>query len=62
VQRSFDPTKGARLPQIEQKLLKNDIKAQRWELEALIRGTKISFGDVMIHHHPLMDWQEFYDD
>jgi len=75
-QRSFDPTKGrdvapsarltaeerARLPQIEQELLKNDIKAQRWELEALTRGAKISFGDVVIHHPPLMDWQEFYDD
>lgn len=75
-QRSFDPTKGrdvapsarltpeerARLPQIEQELLKHDIKAQRWELEALTRGAKISFGDVVIHHPPLMDWQEFYDD
>jgi hypothetical protein len=75
-QRSFDPTTGrdvapsarltpeerARLPQIEQELLKHDIKAQRWELEALTRGAKISFGDVVIHHPLLMDWQEFYDD
>ncbi|MBF7980475.1 MULTISPECIES: replication endonuclease [Rahnella] len=75
-QRSFDPTKGrdvapsarltaeerARLPRIEQELLKKDIKAQRWELEALTRGAKISFGDVVIHHPPLMDWQEFYED
>ena len=49
----------ARLPQIEQELLKSDIKAQRWELEALSRGAKMSFGDQVMHFGLLPEWIEF---
>lgn len=73
-QRSFDPTKRCvaapsarltpqerdRLPQIQQELLKHDIRPEKWELEALVRGAKITFGDVEIQYPPLQDWAEFY--
>lgn len=73
-QRSFDPTKRRvsapsarltpqerdRLPQIQQELLKHDIRPEKWELEALVRGAKITFGDVEIQYPPLQDWAEFY--
>jgi hypothetical protein len=73
-QRSFDPTKRRvaapsarltpqerdRLPQIQQELLKHDITPEKWELEALVRGAKITFGDVEIQYPPLQDWAEFY--
>jgi len=73
-QRSFDPTKGrnvaasarltpeerARLPQIELELLKSDIKAQRWELEALTRGAHFRFGNINMHFEAVEDWDEFY--
>jgi len=73
-QRSFDPTKRRvaapsarltpqerdRLPQIQQELLKQDIRPEKWELEALVRGAKITFGDVEIQYPPLQDWAEFY--
>ncbi|RJT37440.1 replication endonuclease [Rahnella woolbedingensis] len=72
-QRSFDPTKGrdvapsarmtteerARLPKIERELMKNNITAERWELEALSRGAKVSFGDLVMSFEPLPDWAEF---
>jgi hypothetical protein len=72
-QRSFDPTKGrdvapsarltteerARLPEIERALMKHNITAERWELEALSRGAKISFGDLVMCFEPLPDWAEF---
>ncbi|MCS3425897.1 hypothetical protein M2403_004530 [Rahnella sp. BIGb0603] len=72
-QRSFDPTKGrdiapsarltteerARLPQIESELRKHSIIAERWELEALSRGAKFSFGDQVMSFEPLPDWAEF---
>ncbi len=72
-QRSFDPTKGrdiapsarlsteerARLPQIESELRKHSIMAERWELEALSRGAKFSFGDQVMSFEPLPDWAEF---
>lgn len=72
-QRSFDPTKGrdvtpsarltaeerARLPQIERELMKHNITAERWELEALSRGAKISFGELVMSFEPLPDWAEF---
>ena len=72
-QRSFDPIKGrdvapsarltteerAQIPQIEQELLKHDIKAERWELEAPGRGAKISFGGLVMSFEPLSDWAEF---
>lgn len=73
-QRSFDPTKRRvaapsarltpqerdKLPQIQQELLKHDIRPEKWELEALVRGAKITFGDVEIQYPPLQDWAEFY--
>ena len=73
-QRSFDPTKGrdvapsarltaeerARLPQISQKLLKDGIKAERWELEALTRGACMKFGNINIKFDIFKDWEEFY--
>lgn len=73
-QRSFDPTKRRvaapsarltpqerdRLPQIQQELLKHDIRPERWELEALARGARITFGDFEIQYPPLQDWAEFY--
>ncbi|CAH0194209.1 hypothetical protein SRABI106_01382 [Rahnella aquatilis] len=72
-QRSFDPTKArgvapsarltaeerARLPEIERELMKHDITAERWELEALSRGAKISFGDQVMSFELLPDWVEF---
>ncbi|MDH2898741.1 replication endonuclease [Rahnella variigena] len=72
-QRSFDPTKGrdvapsarltpeerARLPQIGRELMKNGITAHRWELEALSRGAKVSFGGLVMSFEPLHDWAEF---
>ena len=72
-QRSFDPTKGhdvapsarltteerARLPEIERELMKNNMTAERWELEALSRGAKVSFGDLVMSFEPLPDWAEF---
>jgi len=74
-QRSFDPTKGrdiapsarltteerARLPQIESELRKYSITAERWELEALSRGSEVSFGEIRIHFSPLTDWNDFYN-
>lgn len=73
-QRSFDPTKSrdvapsarltaeerARLPQISQKLLKDGIKAERWELEALTRGACMKFGNINIKFDIFKDWEEFY--
>ncbi|MCS3423871.1 hypothetical protein M2403_002484 [Rahnella sp. BIGb0603] len=70
---SFDPTKGrdvapsarltseerARLPEIERALMKHNITAERWELEVLSRGAKISFGDLVMSFEPLPDWAEF---
>ncbi|MBV6820957.1 replication endonuclease [Rahnella sp. PD12R] len=72
-QRSFDPTKGrdiapsarltteerARLPEIERELMKHSITAERWELEALSRGAKISFDDQVMCFEPLPDWGKF---
>lgn len=72
-QRSFDPTKGrnvapsarltteerARLPEIGRELMKNGITAERWELEALSRGAKVSFGSQTMHFESLPDWSEF---
>lgn len=72
-QRTFDPTKGrdiapparltteerARLPEIERELVKHNITAERWELEALSRGAKISFGDLVMSFQTLPDWVEF---
>jgi len=70
---SFDPTKGrdvapsarltseerARLPEIERELMKHNITAKPWELEALSRGAQISFGDLIMSFAPLQDWAEF---
>ncbi|QQN37338.1 replication endonuclease [Rahnella aceris] len=72
-QRSFDPTKGrdvapsarltteerARLPEIERELMKYSITPERWELEALSRGAKFSFDDLVMSFEPLPDWAEF---
>jgi hypothetical protein len=72
-QRSFDPTKGrdvapsarltaeerARLPEIERELMKHNITAERWELEALSRGAKIRFGELVMSFEPLPDWAQF---
>jgi hypothetical protein len=72
-QRSFNPSKGrdvapsarltaeerARLPEIERELMKHSITAERWELEALSRGAKVSFGDLVMSFEPLPDWAEF---
>jgi hypothetical protein len=72
-QRSFDPTKGrdvapserltaeerARLPEIESELMKHDITAERWELEALSRGAEISFGNLVMSFELMPDWAEF---
>jgi hypothetical protein len=72
-QRSFDPTKGrdvapsarltaeerARLPQIVCELMKHNITAERWELEALSRGARICFGDQVINFGHLRDWADF---
>ena len=70
---SFDPTKGrdvapsarltseerARLQEIERALMKHNITAERWELEALSRGAKISFGGLVMSFELLPDWTEF---
>ncbi|CNL74310.1 phage replication protein [Yersinia aldovae] len=75
MQRSYDPTKGRliapsarltreerqRIPQIRNDLLLNDISAQRWVLESLARGAKMSVGDAVIHYPALSDWPEFDD-
>ena len=72
-QSSFDPTKGrdvapsarltgeerARLPEIESELMKHNITAERWELEALSRGAEISFGNLVMSFEPMPDWAEF---
>ncbi len=72
-QRSFDPTKGreiapsarltteerARLPEIERELMKSNITAARWELEALTRGAHMKFGDIDMHFETFEDWAEF---
>ncbi|HHH2219325.1 TPA: replication endonuclease [Yersinia enterocolitica] len=74
-QRSFNPTKGRliapsarltreerqRIPQIRNDLLLKDISAQRWELESLARGAKMSFGGDVIQYPTLADWPEFDD-
>lgn len=73
-QRGYDPTKPrdlapsarltpaerARLPLICHELAKKDIIPERWELEALVRGAKIHFGDVVIHFPPPPEWDDFY--
>ncbi|WP_459177393.1 hypothetical protein [Ewingella americana] len=73
-QRSYDPTEArdvapsarltpaerARLPMISSELAKHGIAAERWELEALTRGAKITFDDVVIHLPPIKDWADFY--
>lgn len=70
---SFDPSKSrnvapsarltaeerARWPEIESELMKYNIMVQRWELEALSRGAKISFGDLVMSFELLPDWAEF---
>lgn len=75
MQRSYDPTKGRliapsarltreerqRIPQIRNDLLLKDISAQRWVLESLARGAKMSVGDAVIHYPALSDWPEFDD-
>ncbi|MGP2468396.1 replication endonuclease [Yersinia sp. 2540 StPb PI] len=75
MQRSYDPTKGRliapsarltreerqRIPQIRNNLLLKDISVQRWELESLARGTKMTFGDIVIQYPALSDWPEFDD-
>jgi len=71
--RSFDTTKGrdiapsARLTteersrelEIKRELKKHNITPEHWELEALSRGAKISFGDLNMNFGPLLDWAEF---
>jgi hypothetical protein len=73
-QRSFDPTKGrdvapsarltieerARLPEIKRELMKSNITAERWELEALSRGAKISFSGIEKSFKLVDDWGDFY--
>ncbi len=75
IQRSYDPTKGRliapsarltreerqRIPQIRNDLLLKDISAQRWELESLARGAKMTFNDTVIQYPALSDWPEFDD-
>lgn len=75
MQRSYDPTKGRliapsarltreerqRIPQIRNDLLLKDISVQRWELESLARGAKMTFGDIVIQYPALSDWPEFDD-
>ncbi|EKN4116029.1 replication endonuclease [Yersinia enterocolitica] len=72
---SFNPTKGRfiapsarltreerqRIPQIRNDLLLKDITVQRWELESLARGAKMSFGGDVIQYPALSDWPEFDD-
>ncbi|WP_232829792.1 hypothetical protein [Rahnella sp. AN3-3W3] len=72
-QRIFDPTKGrdiapsarltaaerARLPEIERELMKSNITAARWELEALSRGATLKIGDTELHFGMVEHWSEF---
>ena len=74
-QRSYDPTKGRfiapsarltheerqRIPQIRNDLLLKDISVERWMLESLARGAKMTVGDIVIQYPVLSDWPEFYD-
>lgn len=39
--------------------MKHNTAAERWELEALSRGAKFSFGDLIMDFEPLLDWGEF---
>ncbi|HDW7094480.1 TPA: replication endonuclease [Yersinia enterocolitica] len=74
-QRSFNPIKGRliapsarltreerqRIPQIRNDLLLKEISVQRWALESLARGAKMSFGGDVIQYPTLSDWPEFDD-
>jgi hypothetical protein len=49
----------ARLPEIERELMKSNITAVRWELEALSRGATLKIGDTELHFGMVEDWPEF---
>jgi len=36
------------------------ISAEKWELDALTRGAKITFGTQIVHYKTVKDWAEFY--
>jgi hypothetical protein len=47
------------LPEIERELMKSNITAARWELEALSRGATLKIGDTELHFGMVEDWSEF---
>jgi hypothetical protein len=53
------PAERDRLPQIYSALAQQNIKAERWELEALVRGAKVKFGDISMQYEPVKDWASF---
>ncbi|MEG1654860.1 MAG: replication endonuclease, partial [Hafnia sp.] len=50
-----------RLPQIHADLTAKGIHPQRWELEVLARGAKVSFGDLTFQYQKDNDWGGFTD-
>ena len=50
-----------RLPQIHADLTAKGIHPQRWELEVLARGAKVSFGDLTFQYQNDDDWGGFTD-
>ncbi|QII37381.1 replication endonuclease [Rouxiella badensis] len=50
----------ARIPVIRHELSIKGISAEKWELDALTRGAKITFGTQIIHYEAVKDWAEFY--
>ncbi|TBL90123.1 replication endonuclease [Hafnia alvei] len=50
-----------RLPQIHADLTAKGINPQRWELEVLARGAKVSFGDLTFQYQKDDDWGGFTD-
>ncbi|ARB85395.1 MULTISPECIES: replication endonuclease [Yersinia] len=52
----------ARLPKIRAELTAKGIQPTRWELEALTRGAKIHFGDLVFHYPRLDTWGDMTKD
>lgn len=50
----------ARIPRIALALRCKGIIAERWELNALTRGARITYGDQVIQYDTLPDWPNFF--
>lgn len=53
------PAERARIPQIRLELSKKGITAERWEVKALARGAKITFGDQVFSYPYRDEWPGF---